>query len=86
MLTSDASRVSANFMLAAPIHVGIEAIGLLLGDPMIVKSGLLAGSCVEIGKFALNIAEKKIDFKSQMDTSEISILMDIKKIQNAKKC
>lgn len=58
--------------------LSIAAIGFLTGNHVIVGLSAVSGSAIEIGKLALYIAEKKIDFATHRDNLDIAYLMLLK--------
>jgi len=60
--------------------LGITSVGILMGNPVVVGVTLLGGAAIEIGKVALHIAEKKLEFTSWKNSAEIAYLMEVKAI------
>lgn len=58
--------------------LGIAAAGILMGNPIAVGASILGGAAIEIGKVALHITEKKLEFESWKNSSEIAYLMTVK--------
>jgi len=52
-----------------------SAASTLVGD---LTCGILSGVAIQIGQVAINIAEKRLEFESKKNNSEIAYLMEIK--------
>jgi hypothetical protein len=67
--------------------LGLSAASVLLGEPLIAGVTMVTGTCLEIGKIAIHILQKKLEFKSNHNNAEISYLMDIKgKMEKEQSC
>jgi hypothetical protein len=58
--------------------LGMTAASLLLGEPLMAGASVLTGTSIEIGKIAIHISQKKLEFESKQNNAEIVYLMDIR--------
>ena len=76
LILSTISNVLNSKSLIASLSV--SAAGLLLGEPTVAATSVLAGSVIEIGKAFIQIAEKKIAFRSKQTSNEIAYLVTLR--------
>lgn len=51
---------------------------ILLGQPFIAGGAIVAGASIELGKMAINIAEKRLELRTLKNSSDVSYLFDLK--------
>lgn len=59
--------------------LGVVAAGVLAGNPFAIKAALAGGIVVEIGKMAIHIAQKRLEFEQNVSNAELSYLIEIEK-------
>lgn len=62
--------------LLATISTATAAV--LFGQPLVAGGALLAGASLEIGKIAVNIAEKRLELRTMKSSSDVSYLFELK--------
>ena len=73
---------SVKVLLDAKSVLSLAALGLaaaFVGSPMAVSTALAAGISIEVGKLAINIAEKKRVFADDTQNNELGYLVELKK-------
>lgn len=64
--------------------LGITAVGILTGNPNVAGLGVLSGIVIELGNISLHVAEKRLEFESRRQNSEIALLLDAKRYSKAR--